>query len=55
MVVWRKMESLLRSQITATVMVCLALLIMPIDAMAMQSHERPWKGYCIKSVTYAIP
>ena len=37
------MESLLRSQITATVMVCLALLIMPIDAMwcnAMKDHGR---------------
>jgi ubiquitin len=41
------MESLLRSQITATVMVCLALLIMPIDAMAMQIFVKTLTGKTI--------
>ena len=45
------MESLLRSQITATVMVCLALLIMPIDAMAMQIFVKTLTG---KTITLEV-
>ena len=45
------MESLLRSQITATVMVCLALLLMPIDAMAMQIFVKTLTG---KTITLEV-
>ena len=45
------MESLLRSQITATVMVCLALLTMPIDAMAMQIFVKTLTG---KTITLEV-